>query len=71
VEPRNIAESADAAPGADDAARARRARFGRLPDQIPYSAMVAELPATPRAGDGFSEERSWLYYSCVALDLAF
>ncbi|HTJ69772.1 MAG TPA: hypothetical protein VL551_19705 [Actinospica sp.] len=53
------------------AAAARRARFGSLPAPIPLSAMVEEQPATPKAADGYSEERSWLHYSCVALDLAF
>jgi hypothetical protein len=66
-----FAESEDAAASADRAAQARRARFGRLPEQIPYSAMVEETVATPKAVDGYSEERSWLHYSCVALDLAF
>jgi hypothetical protein len=55
----------------DAAAQARRARFGTLPGPIPYSAMIEEQPATPRAGDGYDAERSWLHYSCVALDLAF
>lgn len=63
MEPESIAENTDVA------ARARRARFGTLPEHIPYSAMVEEQPATPKAVDGYSEERSWLYYSCVALDL--
>lgn len=56
---------------ADGAAQARRARFGKLPEHIPYSAMVEETLATPKGVDGYSEERSWLHYSCVALDLAF
>jgi hypothetical protein len=55
----------------DSAAQARRARFGTLPERIPISAMVEEQPATPRGGDGYDAERSWLHYSCVALDLAF
>lgn len=55
----------------DDAAKIRRARFGALPEPIPYAAMVEEQPATPKAVDGYSEERSWLHYSCVALDLGF
>jgi hypothetical protein len=64
----NIADTkADA--GGD--ARARRARFGRLPEPVPYSAMVEEQPATPKIGDGYDAERSWLHYSCVALDLGF
>lgn len=63
--------SEDAATGtpADGAEQARHARFGALPERIPYAAMVEEQPATPKAGDGYAEERSWLHYSCVALDL--
>ena len=53
----------------DTAAAARRARFGTLPEPIPYAAMVEEQPATPKAVDGYDEEKSWLHYSCVALDL--
>ena len=67
----DAASTEDAPDSVDVAAQARRARFGHLPEPIPYSAMVEEQPATPRAGDGYDEERSWLYYSCVALDLAF
>jgi hypothetical protein len=55
----------------DAAAQVRRARFGTLPEPIPYSAMIEEQPATPRADDGYDAEHSWLHYSCVALDLAF
>lgn len=70
----DTADSADAADfvdAADRAARARRARFGKLPEHIPYAALVEETVATPKALDGYSEERSWLHYSCVALDLGF
>ncbi|HET9171279.1 MAG TPA: hypothetical protein VFN97_17700 [Actinospica sp.] len=55
----------------DAAAEVRHARFGHLPEPIPYSAMVEEQPATPKPVDGYDEEHSWLHYSCVALDLAF
>ena len=55
----------------DAAAQVRRARFGTLPEPIPYSAMVEEQPATPKAIDGHDAEHSWLYYSCVAIDLGF
>ena len=61
----------DTADTAERAAQLRRARFGTLPEHIPYSAMVEEQPATPRSIDGYREERSWLYYSCVALDFGF
>ena len=53
------------------AAEARHARFGHLPERIPATAMVEEQPATPKGLDGYDEEHSWLYYSCVALDLGF
>ena len=62
-------EDAVTATPADGAEQARHARFGTLPERIPYAAMVEEQPATPKAGDGYAEERSWLHYSCVALDL--
>lgn len=65
------ADAADSVDAADRAARARRARFGKLPEHIPYAALVEETVATPKALDGYSEERSWLHYSCVALDLGF
>jgi hypothetical protein len=57
----------------DAAATARRARFGALPEPVPFSAMVEEQPASPRnrAGDEYMNERSWLSHACVALDLAF
>jgi hypothetical protein len=55
----------------DKAASVRRARFGKLPEHIPYSAMVEEQPATPKAVDGYDPESAWLHYCCVALDLAF
>lgn len=55
----------------DAAAQVRRARFGTLPEPVPYSAMVEEQPATPKATDGYDAEHAWLYYSCVALDLGF
>jgi len=55
----------------DTAAEARQARFGRLPEPIPQSAMVQELPAVPKGGDDYNAERAWLFHSCVALDLGF
>jgi hypothetical protein len=67
----DIANAADATGPADRAAQTRRARFGKLPEHIPYAALIEETVATPKAVDGYSEERSWLHYSCVALDLGF
>jgi hypothetical protein len=80
MEPANIsadtsadisADISDPEVTADGGAQARRARYGHLPEPIPYSAMVEEQPATPKAVDGYDDERSWLHYSCVALDLGF
>ena len=67
----NTTDAAKTADTANRAARARHARFGTLPERIPFSAMVAEVPAPPKAGDDYDPERSWLHYSCVALDLGF
>ena len=61
--------AADADAAADAAAQARHARFGTLPEPIPLSALVAEVPATAKAGADYDAERSWLHYSCLALDL--
>lgn len=55
----------------DTAAEARRARFGTLPEPVPYSAMVEEQSVGSRAVDDYNAERAWLFHSCVALDLAF
>jgi hypothetical protein len=63
--------TADTTADAGGDAQARRARFGKLPEPVPFSAMVEEQPATPKIGDGYDAERSWLQYSCVALDLGF
>lgn len=58
---------------ADTAAQARRERFGKLPEPVPFSGMVEEHPvgSTSRAGDDYEAERAWLFHSCVALDLGF
>lgn len=56
---------------ADAAAQARHERFGTLPDPIPFSALVEEVPAAAKAGADYDAERSWLHYSCLALDLGF
>lgn len=55
----------------DAAAKARKARFGTLPEPIPFSALVEEVPATPKSATDYDAERSWLHYSCLALDLGF
>lgn len=57
----------------DTAAQARRERFGKLPEPVPFSALVEEhaVGSRSRAGDDYNAERAWLFHSCVALDLAF
>jgi hypothetical protein len=55
----------------DSAAQARQARFGKLPEPIPRSALIAEILESPRGIDDFNPEKSWLHYSCLALDLGF
>lgn len=55
----------------DSAAAARRARFGKLPERIRYEDMVEEKAATPNdpARHAYNPERSWMFYSCLAVDL--
>jgi hypothetical protein len=57
----------------ETAAQARRERFGKLPEPVPFSALVEEHPvgSRSRAEDGYNAERAWLSHSCVPLDLAF
>ena len=60
------------AEGAMDAATAARIeRFGRLPERIRSEDMTVSKPATPdrTVADAYNAERSWNYYSCLALDL--
>ena len=56
---------------ADDAAVARRARYGRLPDRISREDLVEERPATPLdpTRHAHDPERSWRSFSCLAVDL--
>lgn len=57
---------------ADDGGRdgSERERFGELPARIPFEAMVAVQPASPRnpVGDGYAAESSWRHGACAALD---
>ncbi|WP_329178007.1 hypothetical protein [Streptomyces sp. NBC_01477] len=55
----------------DTAAEARRARFGSLPARIRREDMIEEQRTGSKdpAGDGYSPERSWASFSCLALDL--
>jgi hypothetical protein len=56
--------------GVDDSAQGGSARFSHLPERIPFEAMVAGQPASPRnpVGDGYAAEASWRHGACVALD---
>ncbi|MEV5974761.1 hypothetical protein [Streptomyces sp. NPDC051921] len=54
---------------AADAAAARYARYGRLPERIRVEDMTEEVEGTPRAAAAHDPAGSWKYYSCLALDL--
>ncbi|KAA6212136.1 hypothetical protein CP973_21990 [Streptomyces albofaciens JCM 4342] len=54
----------------DGAAAARQAKFGKLPERIPYEDMVTEKAATEnRAQNTYNPEGAWNHFSCLALDL--
>ncbi|MFK8911885.1 hypothetical protein [Streptomyces sp. YS-3] len=55
----------------DNAAAARRARFGSLPGRIRQEDMVEEKAATPSDPTryAFNAEASWRSFSCLAVDL--
>ncbi|MEU9476063.1 hypothetical protein [Streptomyces sp. NPDC048191] len=55
----------------DNAAVARRARFGKLPERIRYEEMVEEKAATPSDPTryAYDPEGSWRSFSCLAVDL--
>jgi hypothetical protein len=54
----------------DSAAQDRKARFGRLPERIPFAAMAEEQRSALRnlAGDEYYAEHSWQQAPCIALD---
>ncbi|MFE6778691.1 hypothetical protein [Streptomyces sp. NPDC057702] len=53
----------------DSADTARHARFGTLPERIPYEDMVTEQAATEnREPSTYHPEGSWTRFSCLALD---
>ncbi|MFS4092100.1 hypothetical protein [Streptomyces sp. AF1A] len=56
---------------ATDAAAARHARFGKLPDRIHFHDMVEEKRATPSGAEiiSYNPEGSWNHFSCLAMDL--
>lgn len=53
----------------DSAAVARHARFGSLPERIRFEDMVQEQRPASTAVDDYSPEKSFISYSCLALDL--
>ncbi|MEV5597159.1 hypothetical protein [Streptomyces sp. NPDC052496] len=55
---------------ADSTAATRQAKFGKLPERVPYEDMVTEKAAPGiRAGDAYRPEGAWHHFSCLALDL--
>ncbi|MFD7668730.1 hypothetical protein [Streptomyces sp. NPDC059788] len=51
-------------------AAVRHAKFGKLPDRIPYEDMVTEKTSSDSRGqDAYNPEGSWNHFSCLALDL--
>ncbi|MGW6159728.1 hypothetical protein ACWFRM_42565 [Streptomyces sp. NPDC055144] len=56
---------------AEDATAARRARYGKLPARIRFEDMTEDVEAEAHVGANaaYDPERSWNYYSCLALDL--
>ncbi|KAB2970921.1 hypothetical protein F8R89_01905 [Streptomyces sp. SS1-1] len=55
----------------DAATAARLERFGRLPERIRVEDMTVSQPATPDGSvvDAYNSERSWIQFSCLALDM--
>ncbi|MEV5980957.1 hypothetical protein [Streptomyces sp. NPDC052114] len=57
--------------GESAAAATRRERFGSLPERIRFEDMTEEVEAGHGGGEkgSYDSERSWKYYSCLALDM--
>ncbi|MET7981817.1 MULTISPECIES: hypothetical protein [unclassified Streptomyces] len=55
----------------DVGAAARHARFGKLPERVPFHAMIEEKEAGPNGAGtaSYNPEASWNHFSCLALDL--
>ncbi|MEV1026737.1 hypothetical protein [Streptomyces sp. NPDC050264] len=55
----------------DTGSAARHARFGSLPERIPFEDMTEEVDTGQggRANGSYTPEGSWKYYSCLALDM--
>jgi hypothetical protein len=56
---------------AGEAGETRRARFGALPERVPFEDMVAEQPAGPanQAVDAYDPDGVGVRFSCLAADL--
>jgi hypothetical protein len=52
---------------------AREARFGALPDRVPFAEMVEEKQALPanQATDSYDPDSLGIRFSCLAADLCF
>ena len=59
------------APAEDHGRTAREARFGRLPDRIPFAEMVEEKPplSANQAVDSYDPDGLGVRFSCLAADL--
>ncbi|MEU1535693.1 hypothetical protein [Streptomyces fagopyri] len=55
----------------NDAAAARHARFGKLPERVPFHEMIetASAEPSPAAAAAYDPESSWNHFSCLAFDL--
>jgi len=55
----------------DTAAAARHARFGRLPERVPFENMTEVVDVAPKDGASASgqDTAAWRTFSCLALDL--
>ncbi|MFE0450212.1 hypothetical protein ACFW2D_02745 [Streptomyces sp. NPDC058914] len=54
----------------DSAAAARHARFGKLPERIPFDDMVQVQPMKHPAQSAYDPANAWSSYNCVAAELA-
>lgn len=53
----------------DSAEISRRARFGTLPERITIEQMVEVKPASVSGATAYDPEASWMFMSCLAVDL--
>lgn len=56
----------------DQAAEARHARYGALPERIRFEDMTEEAATGPggAATSAYDPEGVWKFYNCLAVDLA-